>query len=263
MLLAIGRQGAQALERASLYEERAYVARTLQAGLLARELPDIPGLDVAVRYRPIGHGSEVGGDFYDLFSIDEASWMVAVGDICGKGPEAAVLTGVVRNTVRAIALREPDPAEVLLSVNEALRRESSDQALATVACGAIRPAGAGFTVVLAAGGHPPARLRRADGSVEQLTEATGPLLGFMPDPPLGRAMIALGPGDLLLLFTDGIIDAHRQGEEPFGEARLIEALARADAEDAGGVLAEIDAAVRAFAPGPPRDDKALLALRVA
>src|SRR3712207_6178412 len=98
LLVAIARQGAQALERARLYEERAYVARTLQSGLLPRRLPDVPGLDVAVRYRPVGDGAEVGGDFYDVFAAGEGAWVAAVGDICGKGIEAAMLTGVVRST---------------------------------------------------------------------------------------------------------------------------------------------------------------------
>jgi PAS domain S-box-containing protein len=111
LLVAIARQGAQALERARLYEERAYVARTLQAGLLPRALPVIPGLDVAVRYRPVGDGSEVGGDFYDLFATADDEWMLAIGDVCGKGTQAAVLTGVVRSTIRALALAPPaDPS---------------------------------------------------------------------------------------------------------------------------------------------------------
>ena len=261
MLVAIARQGAQALERARLYEERAYVAQTLQAGLLPRELPAIPGLDVAVRYRPLGDGSEVGGDFYDLFAVDEDCWLVAVGDICGKGTAAAVLTGVVRSTVRALALREHDPSELLAGVNGALLREASPQALASAACGVIRRDGDAFTATLAAAGHPPALVRRAGGTVEAV-DGMGPLLGFLPSPALPQGHVRLEPGDLLLLYTDGIIDARRQGGEPFGERRLGDALAAACGDDARSVLEAVDGAVRAFAPGPPRDDKALLAVRV-
>ncbi|HEV2814403.1 MAG TPA: GAF domain-containing protein, partial [Solirubrobacteraceae bacterium] len=149
LLVAIARQGAQALERARLYEERAYVARTLQAGLLPRALPDIPGVEVAVRYRPVGDGSEVGGDFYDLFETDDGAWMLAIGDVCGKGTQAAVLTGVVRSTIRALALATPGTApgaaDVLCGVNAALLREHSTGALATAACGVVRPAEDGFT----------------------------------------------------------------------------------------------------------------------
>jgi serine phosphatase RsbU (regulator of sigma subunit)/PAS domain-containing protein len=260
-LEAVARQGAQALERARLYEERAYVARTLQAGLLPRRLPDIPGLDVAVRYRPLGDGSEVGGDFYDVFALEDPCFFVAVGDICGKGTAAAVLTGVVRSTIRALALRESDPAAILAGVNEALRREASPQALASAACATLRPDGAGFAFELSAGGHPPAMVLRAGGTTERI-DVPGPLLGVLVDPPLRARDVALGPGDLLLLYTDGIIDAHRQGSEPFGEDRLEAALAAAAGGDAASVIAAIDADVRAYAPGAPRDDKALLALRV-
>ncbi|HEX8207491.1 MAG TPA: GAF domain-containing protein, partial [Solirubrobacteraceae bacterium] len=146
LLVAIARQGALALERARLYEEREYVARTLQAGLLPRALPDIPGLDVAVHYRPLGDGSEVGGDFYDLFGVGDDAWFVAMGDVCGKGAQAAVLSGVMRSTVRALALSAPavEPAEVLEGVNAALLRDESPAALATAACGLVRPAAGGF-----------------------------------------------------------------------------------------------------------------------
>ena len=261
MLLAIGRQGAQALERARLYDEREYVVRTLQEGLMPRQLPDVPGLDVAVRYRPIGGGDQVGGDFYDVFDVAEGCWLIAVGDVCGKGTAAAVEAGVVRNTIRALAVRDSQPAEILRGVNAALMREPSGRAMSTAACGTVGrdDDGGGFTVTLSGGGHPPALVRRRDGSVEAV-ETPGPMLGVQPDPPLVETTVHLAPGDLLLLYTDGVIDA-RSGREVFGEARLEAALASAGG-DAASVLAALDAAVRAFQPGPARDDKALLAVRV-
>jgi PAS domain S-box-containing protein len=261
MLLAIARQGAQALERARLYEEREYVARTLQEGLLPRELPDIPGLDVAVRYRPIGEGTQVGGDFYDLFAVDEGCWLVAVGDVCGKGSEAAVQAGVVRNTIRALAVRESKPTEILTAVNEALLREPQAAALSTAACGTVCLDGAGPVIVrLSGGGHPPPLVLRASGEVEEV-DIPGPMLGVAPDPTLVETELRLERGDTLLLYTDGVIDA-RQHSEVFGEARLREAFAAGAGLDAAGMLETIDSAVRAFHPGPPRDDKALLAVRV-
>ena len=261
LLVAIARQGAQALERARLYEERAYVAQTLQAGLLPRMLPEIPGLEVAVRYRPVGDGSEVGGDFYDLFATDDDEWMLAIGDVCGKGAQAAVLTGVVRSTIRALTFTGgAHPATVLAGVNAALLREGTPHALATAACGSLTPKGDGFAVCLSAGGHPPPLLLRADGSVESV-EAPGAMLGVRAGADLVTAEIDLVPGDLLLLYTDGVLDA-RRGRETFGEARLREALAATAGEAASSALRHIDAAVRAFSPGPVRDDKALLALRV-
>lgn len=261
MLLAIGRQGAQALERARLYEERAYVARTLQEGLLPRALPWIPGLDLAVRYRPLGDGAEVGGDFYDVVPLDDGAWLVVVGDICGKGTAAAMLTGVMRTTIRALALLEHRPEALVRGVNEALRREASPQALATLTCAAVRPSAHGFAVRLVACGHPAPLLLRGCGTVSPVA-AGGPMLGVGPNPELDVADLELADGDLLLLYTDGVLDARVVRGEPFGEARLRASLAAAAGRDATGVLDAVDGAVRAYAPGPPRDDTALLALRV-
>ena len=268
LLVAIARQGAQALERARLYEERAYVARTLQAGLLPGALPEIPGLDVAVHYRPVGDGSEVGGDFYDLFAVGDDAWLFAIGDVCGKGARSAVLSGVARSTVRALALAPHDgaaePAAVIEGVNAALLREESPAALATAACGVVRPAsgdGSGsFAVRLSAGGHPPPLLLRASGTLEAL-DLRGRMLGVGLGADAATAERVLHPGDLLLLYTDGVLDA-RTGRETFGELRLRETLRAAAGEPAPEVLRLIDDAVRAFAPGRPRDDKALMALRV-
>ena len=259
LLVAIARQGAQALDRARLYEERAYVARTLQAGLLPSELPDIPGLDVAVRYRPVGDGAEVGGDFYDLVPLDGDVWLAAVGDVCGKGTASAVLSGVVRSTIRALAVRATAPREILRGVNEALLRESSSAALSTAACATLRFAGRGVAVRISAGGHPPPLVLRAGGSVD-VVEIGGPMLGVQPGAELPETTLTLDPGDLLLLYTDGVLDA-RRGRETFGEDRLRDALTDAAGSDAAATVDAIDAALRAFAPGPPRDDKALLALR--
>jgi PAS domain S-box-containing protein len=263
LLVAIARQGAQALERARLYEERAYVAQTLQAGLLPRALPDIPGLDVAVRYRPVGDGSEVGGDFYDLFGLGDGSWMVAIGDVCGKGAQSAVLSGVVRSTIRALAVSSPhaEPAAVLEGVNAALLREEAPAALATAACGLVRPLGDGaFAVRLSAAGHPPPLVLRADRTLEAV-DALGRMLGVSRSADPAPVELVLRRGDLLLLYTDGVLDA-RTARETFGEQRLRDALTAAAAEPPAEVLRRIDDAVRAFAPGRARDDKALMALRV-
>ena len=120
-----------------LYEERAYVARTLQQGLLPERLAEIPGLEVAVRYHSIADGGTVGGDFYDCFDIRPDRWLVVVGDVAGKGTAAAVLTALARHTVRAIALRDEPPEDVLRFLNEALRRQAAEAAFCTVGC--VRP----------------------------------------------------------------------------------------------------------------------------
>jgi serine phosphatase RsbU (regulator of sigma subunit) len=191
--------------------------------------------------------------------------MLAIGDVCGKGTQAAVLTGVVRSTIRALALGLPNeaasPAAVLGGVNAALLREEGATALATAACALLRPdVRGGFTATLCAGGHPPALVLRAGGGVEAV-DAPGRMLGVGPDPDLVPTDVRLAPGDLLLLYTDGILDA-RSGRETFGEERLREALAGCRDRPAATTLRAIDDAVRAFSPGRPRDDKALFAVRV-
>src|SRR5919197_5635088 len=180
-LAALADQGAHALERARLFEERAYVARMLQAGLLPERLDEIPGLEVAVRYHSIADGGSVGGDFYDCFSISAGRWLVVVGDVAGKGAAAAVLTGLARHTLRAIALREERPEAMLRFLNEALRRQSSESAFCTVGCATLEPSGDGFDVCLAAGGHPAPLLVPAGAPAREI-EAKGMLLGVEADP---------------------------------------------------------------------------------
>lgn len=265
-LLALGRQCAQALERARLYEERTYVARTLQQGLLPARLAEVPGLDVAVRYRSISDGGEVGGDFYDLFPTREdddevaSRWLVAVGDVCGKGTAAAMLTGVARNTLRAIAQREREPEAVLAFLNDTMLRLDDPSAYCTVGCAsiAVAPAG-GFELSLASGGHERPLLLRAGEPVRPV-EVTGTVLGAVRGCALAPARLTLAPGDVLVYYTDGVTDARHEGER-FGEARLRAALEAARGGSADAIAATVEAAVDAHQPGRPTDDRAVLVLR--
>ena len=260
-LASLADQTAHALERARLFEERAYVANTLQTGLLPDRLADIPGLELAVRYHSIADGGAVGGDFYDCFDISPGRWLVAVGDVAGKGTAAAVLTGLARHTLRAIALREEKPEEMLRFLNEALRRQSVESAFCTVGCATLEPSGRGFEARLAAGGHPFPLLIRAGGRSEEVV-ARGMLLGVEPDPMLTPVSLTLDPGDTLVLYTDGVVDARAADGDRFGEERL-----RAAVDDAAGGSAEamataVDQAVAAFEPDRQRDDRAIVVLRV-
>jgi PAS domain S-box-containing protein len=260
-LAALADQAAHALERARLFEERAYVARMLQAGLLPDRLDEIPGLEVAVRYHSIADGGTVGGDFYDCFAMSPDRWLVLVGDVAGKGTAAAVLTGLARHTLRAIALREEDPAAMLRFLNEALRRQSSDNAFCTVGLATIEPSGDGFEACLAAGGHPFPLLVRAGGSVEEVV-VRGTLLGVEAEPVLEPLGLALAPGDTLVLYTDGVVDARGGSGERFGEERLQAAVDAAAGGSAEEVAGAIDGAVAAFEPDEQRDDRAIVVLRV-
>jgi PAS domain S-box-containing protein len=261
-LAALADQAAQALERARLYEERAYVARTLQEGLLPERLAPVPGLEVAVRYHSIADGGSVGGDWYDCFDISPERWLVAVGDVAGKGTAAAVLTGLARHTLRAIALREERPEEMLRFLNEALRRQSVEAAFCTIGCARLeRRADGGFEACLASGGHPYPLLVRAGGTVEEVV-VRGTLLGVEAEPVLEQVPLALDPGDTLVLYTDGVVDARDESGERFGEERLYEAVGAAAGGAAEAVAAAVDEAVGAFDPSRRRDDRAIVVLRV-
>ena len=261
-LLALGRQCAQALERARLYEERSYVARTLQEGLLPDRLADVPGLDVAVRYHSISDGGAVGGDFYDLFDVAENRWLLAIGDVCGKGTAAAVLTGLARHTIRAIAMREEGPAAVLEFLNEAMRRQVSDSSYCTVGCATLSLGPDGrLSATLASGGHVfPLLLRRGEPVRE--IEVPGTLLGFVEDLQLEVVPFDLEPGDTLVFYTDGVTDARGDGER-FGEDRLRAVLEAARAGTAEDIAEAVDEAIRRHQPDRPKDDRAVMVLQVA
>ena len=262
-LMSLGKQASAALERAALFENRAYVARKLQEGLLPDRLAVIPGLESAVRYRSISGGGEVGGDFYDLFEVGADCWAVAVGDVCGKGTEAAVVTGLARHTVRAVARLMDAPGDVLAFLNDALRGQGDTPSFCTVACGMLRAAdGGGFTVRLASGGHPfPVAIRVGGGLDEVLV--TGTMLGVADDPQLEEAIVTLAPGDALVLYTDGVIDARRPGGERFGEERLMAVLEGLSGQSAEAIAGAIDAAVSEHDPEAPADDRAVVVLRAA
>ena len=262
-LVALGNQASAAMERAALFENRAYVARKLQEGLLPDRLAAVPGLEVAVRYRSISGGGEVGGDFYDLFEAGDDRWAVAVGDVCGKGTEAAVVTGLARHTVRAVAHLKERPGDVLAFLNDALRRHGATPAFCTVACGMLRAAdGGGFTIRLASGGHPFPVVIRAAGGLDEV-QVTGTMLGVTDDPELEEAEVTLAPGDALVLYTDGVIDARRPGGERFGEERLMAILEELPGAGAEAIAGAIDDAVTAHDPQAPADDRAVVVLRAA
>ena len=259
LLNAIARQGAQAVERARLYDERATIARTLQQGLLPREIPAIAGVDLAVRYKPVGGGSSVGGDFYDVLELNEGWCLAVVGDVCGKGAQAAVHSGLLRTTIAAMALHERDPARILDLANRALMRQGQSWPYATVVCAAFRPADGALRVELASAGHPPGLLRHGDGTLEE-TAADGLMIGVQADLDLHPVSLRLEPGDSLALYTDGMVDARRD-DERFGEERLAEAVRTAPDGDAELAAEHIAEAVLGFESGSPRDDRALLVLR--
>jgi PAS domain S-box-containing protein len=203
----LARRAATAVDNARLYGERAYIARALQESLLPPTLPEIGGVEVAARFRAAGDGNEVGGDFYDLFDTGDAQWAVVMGDVCGKGARAAAMTALARYTLRAAAMREDRPSDVLSTLNEALVRQRADEQFCTVAFARMVRNGAGTRITVASGGHPLPLVLRADGRVDAVG-TPGSLLGIMPDPQLSDDSVRLDPGDAIVLYTDGVTDAH-------------------------------------------------------
>jgi serine phosphatase RsbU (regulator of sigma subunit) len=249
-------------------ERFAALARTLQQSLLPPDLPDVPGLELAARYHPAGGGLEVGGDFYDVFQTGRQAWAVVMGDVCGKGAEAARTTGLARYTLRAAAMQAKLPSEVLTVLNEALIRQRPEDAdpdprFITAAYARLRLGSGRVRLAVALGGHPPPLLRRRRGRIQQLGDP-GTALGLFPQLELRNREVTLKEGDLVLFYTDGVSEARSwtTGEE-FGERRLRALLAEPGWSSAAAVAAAVEAAVRDHQGGQASDDMAVLVLRVA
>jgi serine phosphatase RsbU (regulator of sigma subunit)/anti-sigma regulatory factor (Ser/Thr protein kinase) len=272
--LVLGRElaarASQAIANAQLYAERAHVARTLQATLLPPTTPRIAGMEVASRFVAGGDAVEVGGDFYDVFPTGHGrgSWHAVIGDVRGKGVEAAALTGVARTTMRSAAIYETSPAGMLRHLNEVLVRmdptavasDDGDPRFCTMVVGTLTPDEGGVGVELAVAGHPLPFVLRADGTTEQVGVA-GTLLGIVADPEITDARLHLAPGDALVLYTDGITERHAR-DRFFEEEGLARVLARCAGFTAATLAERIETAARAFVEDAPRDDLAVLVLRV-
>ncbi|MDT4924578.1 MAG: phosphoserine phosphatase RsbU/P [Pseudonocardiales bacterium] len=249
----------RAKERAEASEARSTaLARTLQQTLIPPTPPAIPGLDLAARYRPAGDGGEVGGDFYDIFQVGVGDWVVVIGDVCGKGVDAAVVTALVRYTLRAVAVEHARPAQALTLVNQVLRRHGTAR-FCTVAFVRLRHAGLGWEALVSSAGHPLPMLRDAAGAVREVGRP-GTLLGVIDDPPQYDVPVPLNPGDALLLYTDGVPEA-RNGTEFYGDQRTAAVLAR-ERGTASDLAAALLADTLAFQDGTARDDIALVVVRV-
>ena len=252
----VARRAGLALESARLFAERSTVASTLQRALLPPVLPAIPGMELAARYQPAA--SEIGGDFYDVLQIGPHRWLLAVGDVCGKGIEAASLTAMVRYTLRAFAPATASPGNLLSQVNAALARQLGPDQFCTVACGVLDlDAGAGgdARLTLALAGHPRPLVVARGGAVRPVG-VPGSLLGAFDAADLTDAEVRLAPGEALVVFTDGCV-----GELPTGtdEDRLVHTLGAAAGLDAAGLTAAVEAA--ALAEVAHTDDVTVVALR--
>ena len=249
----------RAKQRAEDSEARATaLARTLQQTLIPPAPPAIPHLHVSAEYRPAGDGTEVGGDFYDIFQLGPDDWAIAIGDVRGKGAEAAVITALARYTLRAAAVQDPSPAHALGVLNDVLLQHASDR-FCTLLLLRLRRQDDTWQVLLGVAGHPLPLKRRHDGGVEAVGRP-GSLLGVMADAELTETTFSLAAGELLVLYTDGVSEG-RRGREFYGERRistLIESVPAEPPELTGRLLDD----VLAFQGGVARDDMAIVAIGV-
>lgn len=260
-----------AVANAKLFAERSHVARSLQASLLPPALPRPPGVDFGASYAAAGEGLDVGGDFFDVFAVG-TSWMVVVGDVRGKGVDAAAVTGLARHTIRSRSLSDPSPRAVLQHLNDLLLRAEADRAAAqgaawdleprfcSVVAMALEQIATGWKATICVAGHPLPLLRRPDGSVEPVG-VTGDVLGVFADVNLSDCVVELEPGDAVVAFTDGIVERHR-GPTQFGEEGVSRVLNGAGAASAAELAARVQDAARAFVDGQPDDDMAVVVVRV-
>ncbi|MFF4098551.1 PP2C family protein-serine/threonine phosphatase [Streptomyces sp. NPDC001903] len=238
----------------------------LQSSLLPDTLPPIPGMESAAHYRTASP-DRLGGDFYDIFPVDEKRFGFFLGDVCGKGPQAAAVTSLTRYTLRAAALHDPDPVSALTTLNRVLheRYSGGDPRYCTAIFGTLEPdPGTGQVMVhLASGGHPPALLLRADGTADFLPTPGGLLVGILPNAPFTPAIATLAPGDTLLLYTDGLTEA-RTGEsrtDLYGDEALRAFATHHAGRAPHAVIEAMTGLLDGFGDGLD-DDTALLALGV-
>ncbi|MEA2199694.1 MAG: hypothetical protein QOI89_290 [Solirubrobacteraceae bacterium] len=249
----IAERAALAVENARLYTERTEVARTLQSSLLPEALPEVPGWEIAALYRPAGHESDVGGDFYDFWEV-EGDWLMMIGDVTGKGVSAATVTSLVRHTAWAASEFDSRPGQILARVDAALKRRP---ALSVCSGLCLRVSEGRGTI--ASGGHP-LPLRVGDHGVEALGRA-GTLLGAFSKFSWPETSFAMGPGETLVAITDGVTDTVGRDDERFGMVRLQEILGEAQNESPMAIRDRLVAALEDFQVGAQADDTAIVIMR--
>lgn len=267
---SLAQRCAFAVDNSRLYRARTRIARALQENLLPTRLPEVTGVEVGLSYLPVGE-ADVGGDFYDLFEAEAgagggSSWGAVIGDVSGKGAEAAAVLALARYTIRAAAMHRSRPSAILADLNEAMLRhanEQGDQRFCTVAYVRLEPdtTGWGAGICVSLGGHPAPMLLCADGEVRR-AGYPGRAVGVFEEPKLIDQETRLNPGDALVLFTDGVTEARSPGGGFFGEERLAALLRSSTGLDAASLAARIESAVLEFCEDGESDDIAILVLRM-
>ncbi|MEV4711386.1 PP2C family protein-serine/threonine phosphatase [Micromonospora sp. NPDC049374] len=268
LVWAFAARAGAALTTALLYREQAEVADMLQASLLPVEPTPAPGVQWGTAYRPAQAGLRIGGDFYGSHRLPDGGSVFFLGDVSGKGVEAAVFTGQLRQCLHALHRVEQQPARLLRLLNDALLETTlahGQGRFATMVLGVVRPhRDGGLHLTLAGGGHLPPLVLRSSGEVEQLP-LNGMLIGVVPDPRIGQVSTRLAPGETCLLYSDGVTEARggRRGEELLGTDRLVQALSGCHRMPAPALAERIEQVTCDWLAQRDHDDIAVLALRAA
>jgi PAS domain S-box-containing protein len=260
LVQAIGEQMALAIRTGRIFRRRSDTADALQSSLLPRRMPEIPGVTLAATYLAAAEKPEAGGDFYDVYQTPDG-WGLAVGDVCGKGEDAAAVTAAARHAIRVLARRCADPAQVLAGTNEIVLADELvlDGGFVTASLAHLSWRAGTLRAVVASAGHPAAVLLRADGGVRMLAGGGLPL-GLFPDPGTATQELTLDAGDVLFLYTDGLAQA-RGPDRAYFHDRLTDELAGLAGSPPDQVVAAVRRALHDFTAGDLLDDVTMLAIR--
>ena len=255
----LGEQMGLAIRVDRMFRRRSEVAEALQASLMPANLPDVPWLEFASAYIGATQWQEISGDFYDVFPASDG-WALAIGDVCGKGQDAAAMTAAARHSIRALSHVHDAPADVLAAANQVLLAGDYGERFVTTSLAFLRQRGRRVQVRLAGCGHPGPAVVRADGRVEIL-DIDGMPLGLFGDSQARKTELELRQGDLLFFYTDGVTEA-RSADHGFFEDRLADELASVAGRSAAETVRAVQDLVTSFSDGELRDDVTMLAVRV-
>jgi PAS domain S-box-containing protein len=260
LVQALGEQMALAIRVGRIFRRRSDTADALQSSLLPRRMPEIPGVTLAATYLAAAENPEVGGDFYDVYRTPDG-WGLAVGDVCGKGEEAAAVTAAARHAIRVLARRCADPAQVLSGTNEIVMADelALDGGFVTASLAHLSWREGKLRAVVGSAGHPAPVLLRPDGGVRML-EGGGLPLGLFPDPETATQELTLDAGDVLFLYTDGLAQA-RGPDHAYFHDRLADELAGLAGYPPDRLVAAVRQALHDFTAGDLLDDVTMLAVR--
>jgi serine phosphatase RsbU (regulator of sigma subunit) len=255
----VARRAALAIDNARIHAERRTIARTLQRSLLPPRLPKVEGIEFGAEYVPTGEAVDVGGDFYDVVRLSERRWLVVVGDVSGKGVQAATVTGLVRDVTRVLVRDGRPLPEVLTRLNETLVERGSGRFCTLCLAAVTRRSDNLLDVTLHLAGHDQPVLVHADGSTS-VVGINGTALGLLDTVKSPATRVPLAPGDTLIFYTDGVTE-RRRGPDLFGVDRLRREAAMLAGFPAEVVAARLRAATLNYSAEPPRDDIAIFAVR--